>query len=188
MKTQVLFIHGGGDDGYGTDRTMMHSLQEALGEHYQLWYPQMDVKEENDIAVTWIAQIENEILKIGSEIMLVGHSLGGSMILKYLSERQVSEFIKGVFLIAPPFWSGSRVWVQPLKLKKNFETQLPTDIPLFFYQCKDDEVVPYAHFEQYRKILPAASFREVLIGGHQFNNDLSLVATDIITTKMKWNQ
>jgi len=187
MKTQVLFIHGGGDDGYGTDKALMHSLKNALGENYELQYPQMNTENENDLALEWIAQIEAEILKLGSEVILVGHSLGASMIIKYLSEKQAASTIKGVFLLAPPFWSGNRTWVQPLKLKKNFEEQLPPEIPLFFYQCKDDEIVPYRHFTRYRKILPAESFREVLLGGHQFNNDLALLAMDIIAISMKWS-
>jgi pimeloyl-ACP methyl ester carboxylesterase len=69
--------------------------------------------------------------------------------------------------------------VQPLKLQENFIDKLPKDIPIFFYQCRDDEVVPFAHFSIYKQKLPWAVFREIAKGGHQLNNDLSIVAKDI---------
>ncbi|QIY90107.1 alpha/beta fold hydrolase [Chryseobacterium gallinarum] len=185
MKKQVLFIHGGGDNGYETDQKLQLSLQKNLGEECEVLYPVMRAIEEEKLAAEWLAQIDSEISKIHGEIILVGHSLGGSMILKYLSEWGIPVNITGIFLIAPPFWSGDRDWVQPLKLKKNFASQLSQDIPIFFYQCKDDNVVPYEHFARYKKEVPWASFREILMGGHQFNNDVSIVAMDIVANSGK---
>lgn len=101
------------------------------------------------------------------------------MLLKFLSENKIQKQIDGIFLIATPFWSGDEDWVQGLKLQVNFEDKLSTDIPIFFYHCRDDEVVPFAHFTHYRQKLPWATFREIPSGGHQLNNDLTIVAKDI---------
>lgn len=180
MTKQVLFIQGGGNGGYEADKELATSLQKELGNSYKVHYPQMlpDESIEN-FAPFWLNQMDKEISASKSELILAGHSLGASMSLKYLSENSASKNVKGVFLIAPPFWSGSEDWVQPLKLQDGFADKLPKDIPIFFYQCKDDEVVPYSHFTTYKKHIIWATFREIENGGHQLNNDLALVANDI---------
>jgi len=134
-----------------------------------------------DFAPFWLNRIGKEISTAKSELILVGHSLGASMLLKYLSENNITKSIAGVFLIAPPFWSGNEDWVQPFKLQDGFSDKLPKDIPTFFYQCEDDDVVPFTHFTTYKQHLPWATFREMANGGHQLNDDLSMVATDIKT-------
>jgi hypothetical protein len=50
---------------------------------------------------------------------------------------------------------------------------------LFFYHCRDDEEVPFGHLTIYKQQLPWASFREISVGGHQFNHDITIVANDI---------
>lgn len=180
MKKQVLFIHGGGDGGYEADTALVVSLQAALGREYEINYPKILPDETiEDVAPLWLNQIDKALSADKNEIILTGHSLGGSMLLKYLSENKIRENIAGIFLIAPPFWSGDQDWVQPLKLQKDFSDKLQKDIPIFFYQCKDDDVVPFDHFTIYQQNVPWATFREIESGGHQLDNDLSLVAKDI---------
>jgi predicted alpha/beta hydrolase family esterase len=101
------------------------------------------------------------------------------MLLKYLSENKITKKIAGVFLAAPPFWSGDEDWVQPLKLREDFHHKLPKNVPIFVYQCTDDEEVPFSHFNRYKQYLDGATFREIKSGGHQFNNDFSILSTDI---------
>ncbi len=101
------------------------------------------------------------------------------MILKYLSENPIDEKIKAIFLLATPFWSGDEDWKKGLKLKANFEEKLPTQIPTFFYHSEDDEVVSYSHLDKYRQKIPKAIFREIQIGGHQFDGDITFISKDI---------
>lgn len=180
MSKPVLFIQGGGNGGYEEDAALVASLRKALGAAYKVHYPKMLPDEaEPDFGRQWLKQIGKEISSIKGVVILAGHSLGASMLLKYLSENKIKKNIAGIFLIAPPFWSGDEDWVQSLKLQKDFSDKLPKDAPTFFYQCKDDEVVPFDHFTFYKQNLSWAVFREVATGGHQFNNDLALVAHDI---------
>jgi predicted alpha/beta hydrolase family esterase len=180
MSKHVLFIQGGGNGGYEADVALVASLREALGTAYTVHYPRMLSDEtESDFGRQWLKQIGKEISSVNGEVILAGHSLGASMLLKYLSENKIRKNIPGIFLIAPPFWSGDEDWVQSLKLQEDFSDKLPKGVPFFFYQCKDDEVVPYDHLTFYKQNLPWAVFCEIATGGHQFNNDLSLVANDI---------
>jgi predicted alpha/beta hydrolase family esterase len=101
------------------------------------------------------------------------------MLLKYFSENEIEKKIAGIFLMATPFWSGDEDWKQGLKLHSDFAANLPEHVPLFLYHCRDDQEVPFEHLSYYAQKLPWAKAREIATGGHQFNNDLSLVAKDI---------
>jgi uncharacterized protein len=180
MSRHVLFIHGGGNGGYEEDAKLVASLRKALGTAYKVHYPKMLPDEaEPDFGPGWLKQIDKEISSMEGEVILAGHSLGASMLLKYLSETKIKKIVPGIFLIAPPFWSGDEDWVRPLKLHEHFSDKLPKDVPIFFYQCKDDDVVPFDHLTFYKQNIPWAVFHEIAIGGHQLNNDLTLVAHDI---------
>jgi predicted alpha/beta hydrolase family esterase len=177
-RKQVLFIQGGGDGGYEADAKLVASLQKALGMDYQIIYPQM----QTDTAAPdfgWPKQIGEGIGKLRDDIILVAHSLGASLLLKYLSENKTSKKAAGVFLISTPFWSGNEEWVQGLKLQKGFAENLPKNNRIFFYHCLDDEEIPFDHLTSYRHELPGATFREIKSGGHQLNNNLNLIAKDI---------
>ena len=175
---QILFIHGGGEDGFKADTLLADSLRQKLAGSYEVLNPQLQ-SNDTDPDFGWLNQIGQGISSVGNEIILVGHSLGASMLLKYLSENRVQKNIIGLFLIAPPYWSGDEDWKQGIKLHEDFADAIPKDIPIFIYQCLDDEEVPFDHFTTYQQHLPWATFREVESGGHQFNNDLTLVAQDI---------
>ncbi len=180
MSKNVLFIHGAGDGGYEADKLLAASLRKELGPAYKVHFPKMSQDETKSFfGSDWPKQIGEAISSIKGEVILAGHSLGASMLLKYLSENKIKKKIAGVFLAAPPFWSGDEDWVQPLKLREDFHHNLPKNVPIFVYQCKDDEEVPFSQYNRYKQILKGATFREIKNGGHQFNNDLSIVATDI---------
>jgi len=178
MKKQVLFILGGGDDGYAADAKLASSLKAALGNDYEVSYPQLQ-SDESVSDFGWPEEIGKAINNIEGDVILVGHSLGASLLLKYLSETKVEKRISGIFLLATPWWSGDEDWVQGLKLLDDFPSKLPGDIPIFLYHSKDDEVAPFDHLSLYARKLPQASIHEIEEGGHQFNNDLKFLAKDI---------
>jgi len=177
-KQVVLFIQGGGgEDDYAADAKLVASLQRLLGESYLVHYPLLPDESATDFGRK--EQIAKEVSSIRGEIILVAHSLGASMLLKYLSEEQVQKKMAGIFLLSTPFWSGDEEWQQGLTLQEHFADKLPEDVPVFLYHCRDDEEVPFDHLGIYAHNLPQATVCEIASGGHQFNNDLSPVAKDI---------
>lgn len=178
MSKLIIFIQGGGEGGYEADARLVDSLRAALGEMHEIRYPQL-LSDETRPDFGWPEQIGKEISGTKGEVILTGHSLGASMLLKYLTEHEVTKEITGIFLIAAPFWSGDEDWVQGLKLQEDFPDKLLKDVPVFFYHGRDDEEVPFAHLGLYRQNLPRATVREIPSGGHQLNNDLTIVAKDI---------
>lgn len=174
----MLFIQGGGNGGYEADAELVSSLHKALGKDYDISYPKMQTDEAAP-DFGWLRQIGKEIGKLGGDAVLVAHSLGASLLLKYLAENRISKEIAGVFLLATPFWSGPEDWKQGLKLRDDFAGHLPKNCRIFFYHCRDDEEVPFDNLTAYEHEIPVATFRELESGGHQLGNNVKLVANDI---------
>ena len=176
---QILFIHGGGQGSYEEDKQLAVYLQNVLGRSYNVRYPQMPNADAPEYQL-WRAQINEELATLDGGVILVGHSLGGSVLLKYLSEEQITKAISGLFLLAPPYWGGDEDWqVAEYMLQEDFATRLLDWSHLFFYHSRDDEVVPFAHLALYAEKLPHATIREFADRGHQFKDDLSEVAEDV---------
>jgi predicted alpha/beta hydrolase family esterase len=153
-------------------------LQDALGTEYHVLYPQMP-NEEDPEDEPWIAQISKELASVDNNVILVGHSAGGAVLLKYLLKEYVDQPIAGVFLISIPFWGPEDEEDDIYTLREGFASQLPKGVPIFLYHSRDDEWVPFAHLAMYAERIPQATIHEFDGRGHQFNNDLSEVAGDI---------
>ncbi|WP_266082364.1 RBBP9/YdeN family alpha/beta hydrolase [Haladaptatus caseinilyticus] len=178
MKKHVLFIHGAGEGAYEEDEKLAVSLQDKLGAAYDVRFPRMP-NEARPTYTEWKHQIDEELAAVTGEVVLVGHSLGGSVLLKYLSEEGVRSTIVGVYLIAAPYWGVEDWQSSELELHRDVASELASGLPVFLYHSRDDEWVPFSHLEVYRELLPQATVREFDGRGHQFDNDLSSVARDI---------
>lgn len=181
MLQQVLFIQGAGSGAYDEDARLAESLRRTLGPRCEVHYPAM--ADEGDAPYEqWRQQIERELADIPGPVLLVGHSVGASVLIKLLTERKSISAIAGAFLAACPFWGGDG-WryegYEELELAPGFAATLPGEMPVFLYHCRDDEVVPFAHLALYAQALPQATVRAFDEGGHQFNEDLSTIAEDI---------
>lgn len=180
MNKQVLFIHGaGGESAYEADGLLVASLQDALGAAYKVFYPKMPLEESAGYA-DWKAQIATELSALDDGAILVAHSVGGSMLLKFLTEQQVEKPIAGLFLLASPYFGGDENWDYPeMKLPQDFGAKLSAIPRIFLYHSRDDETVPFSHLALYAAQLPQASIHVYDRCGHQFRNDLADVAEDI---------
>jgi predicted alpha/beta hydrolase family esterase len=178
MKKQVLFIQGAGEGAYEEDEKLAASLQEALGVEYNVIYPKMpDEGDPKD--GPWMAKISKELAALDGNVILVGHSAGGAVLLKYLLKETLAKPTAGIFFIAIPYWSPEDDEDQEYTLREGFASQLPKGVPIFLYHSRDDEWVPFAHLKFYAEKIPQATVREFDQLGHQFNNNLSEVAADI---------
>ena len=178
MKKQVLFIQGAGEGAYEEDEKLAVSLQDELGAEYEVLYPMMP-EEESAGYEEWKAQISKELAVLDDKVILVGHSVGTSMLLKYLSEKNVDKSIAGIFLIAAPYWGPGGWQVDEFTLDEGQAAKLLEALPVFFYHSRDDDIVPFTHLARHAEKFPGATMREFDGRGHQFNNDLSEVAADI---------
>jgi hypothetical protein len=183
MKQQILFIQGGGAGAHQADARLVVSLRRALGTSYEVRFPKMPAEGDPDYQ-RWKPRLTEELAALGNRSILVGHSLGGSFLLKYLVEEGIKQSVVGIFLIATPFWGGAG-WhyegFERVALPADFAAKLPPAAPVFLYHGRDDEIVPFAHLALYAAKLPHATRRAIEGRGHQFGDDLSEVAADIMS-------
>lgn len=174
----VLFLQGGGAGAYDEDSKLAASLQRALGSGYTVHYPRMPDENAPEYDA-WKAKVLEELSGFEGEVILAGHSLGASLLLKVLGDTQLEPV--GVFLVATPYWGAPDWEVDAYALPDGFA--LPETLPIFLYHSRDDEWVPFAHQAMYAERLPQARIRTFEGRGHQFRDDLSEVAADIIKTQ-----
>lgn len=178
VKPVILFIQGGGEGAYDEDEKLVAFLKEALRGDYVINYPRMPDENDPDYE-PFKTKIEEELKMVDAKVVLVGHSLGGSVLLKFLSENHTGNEIVAILLIAPPFWGEGGWEYDGFKLKDDFASGLPANVPVFFYHSTDDEIVPFSHLGLYTKKMPGAKIRTISGRGHQLNNDLTEVVRDI---------
>ncbi len=178
MQKQVLFIQGGGEGAHEIDRKLATSLQDTLGVQYDVSYPRMP-EEENSGYEAWKTRLSKELAALDTNAIVVAHSVGCSILLKYLSEAGVNKPLAGIFLIAAPYWGAGGWQVDEFTLDEARASKILRSVPVFFYHSRDDDVVPFAHLAMHTDKFPQATVRVFDGRGHQFNNDLSEVAADI---------
>ena len=177
-KTCVLFIQGGGKGAHAEDAALANSLQRALGPKYDVLFPRMPGEADPNVEA-WKRKISSELSRIPGAVILVAHSVGGSILLRTLSEEKVQKSIAGLFLLATPSWDADRWNFDDLKLRPDISEKLASIPRIFFYHCRDDDVVPFSHLALHGARIPRAVRRVVDSGGHQFGDNLTAVARDI---------
>jgi predicted alpha/beta hydrolase family esterase len=179
MTRQVLFLQGAGTGAYEEDAKLAADLRRKLGPGYHVRYPQMPDEDAPDYH-PWAQTIAREVDAMGDGALLVGHSLGASLLAKWLTERKSSRSFAGVFLVAGPFWHDDETWRwHEAELPRDAGTRLPEGMPVYLYHGEEDEIVPFAHLGLYAALLPQAAVRPLKGRNHQLNDDLSEVASDI---------
>jgi predicted alpha/beta hydrolase family esterase len=165
MTRTVLVIHGAGEPRRRNGKVYWEPLlQHALGRDYVVHAPRMP--EPDDPHYEPWAEAIAELIAESERPAVVGHSFGASVILKYLSEANPRPKVAGLFLVATPFWSSK---FPEFALRPNFADALRDLSPLYFYQSRDDDEIPVAHLERYRRALPHAIVRLLDGRGHEFD-------------------
>jgi len=174
---KILFAHSAGAQ-YGKGKgsyDLVKYLKTKLSEEFEILYPKIE-KPNAPTYEKYKKMFALEFNEITKPIILVGHSLGASTLLKYLSEEKPDISISGLFLVATPHWKSD---MKEFQLKENFQASLKNIPAIFFYQSQNDSVVPFEHLEYYEKIFKKATFRKLPDKEHIFSKGLPELASDI---------
>jgi predicted alpha/beta hydrolase family esterase len=173
-KTQLFLIHGGMTFKTQEDyinylktrkiridrkiRWWEDYLRESLEDSCNVIIPRMPL-EDNAKYEDWKIYFERFFASLKENIILIGVSLGGHFLAKYLSENKFPKKILSVYLIAPSFDDN----LPNEALTEDFA--LSQDLSLIEQNCKninllfskDDDCVPVSHAEKFREKLPNAN-------------------------------
>ncbi|WP_057938087.1 alpha/beta hydrolase [Algoriphagus resistens] len=174
---QLLFIQGGGEGSYDWDKPLVNAIKEKLKPDDRLHYPKMP-EEENPDYQLWKTAILNEISLLNEPMVFIGHSLGGSVLLKLLYEEKIHKHCKSLFLVSSPFWGEPDWHSDAYMLDSNFADKLPT-VKKFIYHAEDDQFVPFSHHNRYREHLPDAMVRTFKEAGHEMLEAVDTMIADL---------
>ena len=178
MTVEVLFVQGAGANVHdGWDRKLVDSLERELGPDYRVRYPRMPDEADPRYA-TWKPALVRELDSLDKGAILVGHSVGGTILLHTLAEQPPSFKPGALVLVAAPFIGDGGWPSDELQPRTDFGERLPA-VTVFLYHGADDEMVPIAHVRLYAHAIPHATVRVLGHRDHQLNNDLGEVARDI---------
>lgn len=179
VKRQLLFVQGGGAGAHDKwDDKLVESLKRELGSDYEIRYPQMP-NEDDPRYAAWKATLEKELAALDDHAVLVGHSVGGTILFNALAEQSTNRRFGAVFLIAAPFVGDGGWSSDDLKSAHDLGARLPQDAPVHIYHGLQDETAPPSHAELYARAVPQARIHRLPGRDHQLNDDLSDVAAAI---------
>jgi len=173
-RTQILIIHGG--ETFKNKKDYLHflktrkiSIEEKirwadsylknnLGKNFQIIKPRMPFQD-NAKYEEWKIHFERHFPQLKNNIILIGNSLGGIFLAKYLSENKFPKRIISTYLICPPFDNTTPGYdlVGGFKLKSDLSLIEKNSKNLNLLFSKDDDVVPISQAEKYRKKLKNAN-------------------------------
>jgi predicted alpha/beta hydrolase family esterase len=200
MKKQIIFIHGG--NAYGVYGDFLKHLQTAtiwdlhnvaapkrwketiyaeFGSTHEVFYPLMPNKQNAKFA-EWKIWFERYFEHISGDVILIGHSLGGYFLTKYLSENKTPFPIAALYLVAAPFKNDNFCGEDGGDF--SFDAAALTNLAqqvqnIVIAHSKDDTVVPFSHAEQFHVALPTAQCMTFEDRGHFLGEEFPEIIADL---------
>ncbi len=173
-KKQIFFIHGAEAFRTYTDYLSYLKNREVslgkwnnwrdayldkyLGNDFEISRPRMP-NPDNAQYNEWKINFENYIKLLRDGVILIGVSMGGVFLAKYLSENIFPKKISALILVAAPFDNllAGDYYAGGFKLKSDLSLieKSCKNVNLFF--SSNDEVVPLVHAEKYMNKLKKAN-------------------------------
>jgi predicted alpha/beta hydrolase family esterase len=178
VAVEVLFVQGAGADVHDDwDQKLVDSLAHALGPTYRVRYPRMP-NEADPKYTAWKPALLEQLEALDENAILVGHSVGGTMLIHLLAECAPARFrARALVLVSAPF-IGEGGWPRgDLPALTSFDDRLPAHVLL--YHGADDDTVPTTHAHLYANAIPHVVIHVLPARDHQLNNDMSEVAQGI---------
>lgn len=199
--TQIFVIHGG--DAFNSYEDYLANLQlktaylermkpggwkldlqKNLGESFDVYHPSMP-NGGNAKYAEWKMWFEKIVPLMADEVILVGHSLGGIFLAKYLSEEIFPKHILATFLIAAPFNAHTDHPLADFILSSDLSGLEKQGGVIILYHSTDDDVVPYSNVDSYLRALPEARLRAFHDRGHFNQSRVSEIEQEIISLSVR---
>ena len=175
MQKQIVIIHGGNTfnkyidffnsilnkevekDNFFPKEDWKSSISKKLGDNFEVFIPRMP-NSNNAKYKEWKAWFNRLVPFLNDGVILIGHSLGGIFLAKYLSTNPGLKLkIRALILIAPPFeetYIGDCLGT--FKFKKSIKNINTLVNKIFLIQSEDDIIVSPINMDKYLNELPNA--------------------------------
>jgi len=132
-------------------------LKKKLGNSFEIIKPRMPLQD-NAKYSDWKIHFERYFPHLRNNVILIGNSLGGIFLAKYLSENKFPKKILSTYLVCPPFDNTlpGEDLVGGFKLKSSISKIEKQSKNLYLMFSKDDKTVPVSQAKKYAKKLKNA--------------------------------
>jgi len=195
MVQQVLVIHGGNAfETHGayidylktkeltledsTYKGWKDNLAADLSADFDVFTPRMP-NAFNARYAEWKIWFEKLLALMDNDLILIGHSLGGIFLIKYLSENKIDKKISATFLVAAAYNTPSIHPLVDFVITTNLSGLEKQGGEIYIYHSKDDQVVPYSNCEDLAKALPLAKVKVFTDRGHFHQPNFPELVQDI---------
>jgi hypothetical protein len=133
-------------------------LDRKLSKNFEIIRLSMPLKE-NARYDEWKIHFERYFPFLRDNIILIGSSLGGIFLARYLSENKFPKKILSTYLISPPFDNTieGEDLVGGFKLRPDLSMISANSKNIHLLFSEDDNVIPLSHVEKYSKKLKNAN-------------------------------
>ena len=165
-RTQIFYIHGGMT--FKNKKDYLHYLKtreisikekrrwsdkyldKKLGKDFEIIKPRMPLSDDAKY-IEWKIHFERYFPLLKNNLILIGQSLGGVFLAKYLSENKFPKKILSVYLVCPPFDNSlpKENLVGGFKLKSDLSMIEKNCKRISLLFSKNDDVVPVSHAKKY---------------------------------------
>jgi len=174
QKTQIFYIHGG--DTFSNKAEYLRFLKtrtvsiekkikwsddyldSMLSKDFHIIRPRMP-RQDGATFKEWAIHFERFFPKLKNNLILIGQSLGGIFLAKYLSENKFPKKIRSVYLICPPYDNSlpNETLAGGFKLKSDLSLLEKNSNKLTLLFSKNDPIVPVSHAQKYQAKLKNAN-------------------------------
>lgn len=182
-KTQIIFVHGGNSfdnssefydylrscefDPYKPERVRWrNTIATNLATSHESHFLQMPNALNADY-IAWAIWFEKMISYMRDGVILVGHSLGGGFLLRYLTENKLPVTVAQLHLVSPCIDELDCPGVGGFKIDIATWSGFASEIQeVHFWHSVDDTLVPLHHSERLLEKYPTAHLHKFTDRGH----------------------
>ena len=168
---QIVIIHGG--SSFNNHDRYLKNLQNSSIDYERLLYSQKwrewIAQEVTDADVLlpnfpnaqnasydeWKIYFEKLLELLGSDVQLVGYSLGAMFLVKYLNENILEKSVRKLILVAPCYDDESNEDLGSFRIKSAAGLERSAE-EIHLFHSQDDPVVPFAELDKFKKDIPSA--------------------------------
>ncbi len=189
-QRQIVFIHGG--DAFPDREAFLaylcsvtlrepiwspdalprwrETLARRFADHCEIMMPWMPNRQSARYD-EWSIWFERHIPFLRDGVTLVGHSLGGIFLAKYLSEHAFPVRIGALALVAAPFDDESNESLGDFILSGHLRKVSEQAGTILLFHSQDDPLVPFAELAKYARSFPDAEAIALDGRGHFLDSD-----------------
>src|SRR5437016_14507445 len=101
-------------------------------------------KEADPSYTIWKAALAEEIAGLDDGAILIGHSIGGTILINALAAAPPGWKLAGVLLVAAPFVGAGGWPSEDIEPPADLGARLPPKTPIPLYPGSEDDTVPFA--------------------------------------------